>query len=113
MKDFHIDGTKMARNGCKMVIYQMQISMINLQFSQDLARLQGTFCGVPFEPIKILTHYAHQNDRLSLSLVKYLNTVGKEWPEKVLQQPFINSLSFPNSLYLFSAILIILVGGWG
>ena len=30
VKDFHIDGTKMARNGCKMVIYQMQILMTNL-----------------------------------------------------------------------------------
>ena len=56
VKDFHLVGTKMARNGCKMAIYQMQILMINLWFSQDLARLQGTFCVIPFEPIKILTH---------------------------------------------------------
>ena len=30
VKDFHIVGTKMARYGCKMAIYQMQILMINL-----------------------------------------------------------------------------------
>ena len=30
VKDFHIVGTKMARNGPKMAIYQMQILMINL-----------------------------------------------------------------------------------
>ena len=30
MKHFHIVGTKMARNGCKMAIYQMQILMINI-----------------------------------------------------------------------------------
>ena len=29
-KDFHLVGTKMAKNGCKMAIYQMQILMINL-----------------------------------------------------------------------------------
>ena len=30
VKDFHIVGTKMARNGPKMAIYQTQILMINL-----------------------------------------------------------------------------------
>ena len=30
VKDFHLVGTKMAKNGCKMAIYQMQILMINL-----------------------------------------------------------------------------------
>ena len=30
VKDSHIFGTKMARSGCKMAIYQMQILMINL-----------------------------------------------------------------------------------
>ena len=30
MKDFHMVGKNMARNGCKMAIYQMQILMINL-----------------------------------------------------------------------------------
>ena len=30
VKNFHIVGTKMARNGCKMAIYLMQILMINL-----------------------------------------------------------------------------------
>ena len=56
VKDFHIVGTKMARNGPKMAIYQMQILMINLWFSQDLPWPQGTFCVITFEPIKILTH---------------------------------------------------------
>ena len=56
VKDFHIVGTKMARNGRKMAIYQMQILMVNLWFSQDLVQPQGTFCVITFEPIKILTH---------------------------------------------------------
>jgi hypothetical protein len=30
VKDFHLVDTKMARNGCKMAIYQIQILMINL-----------------------------------------------------------------------------------
>ena len=30
LKDFYIVDTKMARNGCKMVFYQMQILMMNL-----------------------------------------------------------------------------------
>ena len=30
LKDFHIVGTKMAKNGRKMANYQMQILMINL-----------------------------------------------------------------------------------
>jgi hypothetical protein len=55
VKDFHLVGTKLARNGCKMAIL-MQILMINLWFSQDLARPPGTFCVIPFKPIKILTH---------------------------------------------------------
>jgi hypothetical protein len=35
VKDFHIVGTKMARNGSKMAIYQMQI----LIFISDLAKI--------------------------------------------------------------------------
>ena len=62
-----------------MAIYLMQILMINLDpFSQDLAWPQSTFCVITFEPIKILTHYAHQNDCLNLSFVKDINTVGKK-----------------------------------
>ena len=56
VKDFYIVGTKMARNGCEMAIYQIQILMINLWFSQDLAQPQGKFRVIPFKPIKILTH---------------------------------------------------------
>ena len=55
VKDFLIVGTKMARNGRKMAIYQMQILMINLWFSQDPTPPQGSFCVITLEPIKILT----------------------------------------------------------
>ena len=55
VKDFCIVGTKMARNGGKMAIYQMPILMINLWFSQDLVEPQDTFYVITFEPIMILT----------------------------------------------------------
>ena len=53
---FHVIYTKMATNGCKMAIYQMQILMINFWFSQNPLQLQCTFCVIAFQPIEILTH---------------------------------------------------------
>ena len=81
VKDFLIVGTKMARNGHKMDISQIQILMINLQ---------------------ILTHQAHQNDYLNISFVKIINSVGKKNDQKwSYSGKFINSLSFRNSLYIY------------
>ena len=36
------------------------------------------FFAITFEPIVILTHLAHQNDRLNLSFVKNEDTYGKK-----------------------------------
>ena len=38
----------------------------------------ATFEAINFEPIKILTHQASQNDRLNLSFVKDEDTYGKK-----------------------------------
>ena len=48
---------------------------------------------IMFEPIKIYTCLASQNDRLNLSFVKDENTVGKKCP-------FILSDSFPIRVYI-------------
>ena len=36
------------------------------------------FCVITFEPIKIYTRYAPQNDSLSFSFVKYIKIIVKE-----------------------------------
>ena len=62
----------MARNGRKRAIYQIQILMINLWFSQDQARPQGTFFNqLRFWPVKHIKH-------LNLRVVKVINKVGKK-----------------------------------
>ena len=33
---------------------------------------------IAFDPIKIYTDWAHQNDRRNLSCVRYINTVGEK-----------------------------------
>ena len=38
---------------------------------------------VAFDPIKISTHYAPQNDRWNLSFVKDKRVVGQTWPDLV------------------------------
>ena len=50
---FHIVGKQMAKNCSKMVIYQMQILVINLWFNQDQVWPHATFCVITFQPIKI------------------------------------------------------------
>ena len=53
---------------------------------------------IHFDPIKILTHYAPQNEHQNLSFVKD----KCKWDEKAVQSPFINSVSFLNTLYVLS-----------
>ena len=49
------------------------------------------FCVMRFEPIKIQTRLAPQNDRLNLSFVKDENTVGeKKWPEMILNGHYLS-----------------------
>ena len=48
--------------------------------------------------------------RLNLSFVKFSHMGAPKRPEKVLQQPFINSLSFPNSLYYLLTIASFRIG---
>ena len=62
------------------------------------------FFAITFEPIGILTHSAHQNDRLNLSFVKDKHTVGKKWPELVVKRPFILSFLFRNRVYILVSL---------
>ena len=57
------------------------------------------FCVIKFEPIKIYTRLAPQNDHLNLSFVKYENTVGKTMARNGPKWPFILSDSFPIRVY--------------
>ena len=61
----------------------------------------AAFEAITFEPIKIQTHLASQNDRLSLSFVKNEDTHSKKkWPETILQQLFKSNIHF-RSLFRF------------
>ena len=44
---------------------------------------------VAFDPIKIYTHLAPQNDRLNLSFMKDIYGVAKKWPEMFKKWPFL------------------------
>ena len=45
---------------------------------------------VAFDPNKILTCRAHQNDIQNLYFVKAINEVGEKWPEMVIKWPFMS-----------------------
>ena len=57
------------------------------------------FCVIMFEPIKIYTCLASQNDRLNLSFVKDENTIGEKMARNGPKRPFILSDSFPIRVY--------------
>ena len=59
---------------------------------------------IMFEPIKIYTCLASQNDRLNLSFVKDENTVGKKMATNGPKWPFILSDSFPIRVYLITVV---------
>ena len=44
---------------------------------------------ITFEPNKIQTHLAPQNDRLNLSFAKYSHKIAKKWQDMVLKRLFI------------------------
>ena len=46
------------------------------------------FFVITFEPTKIMTCLAPQNDRLNLSLVKYIQVIAQKRPEVVPKWPF-------------------------
>ena len=48
-----------------------------------------TFCVIAFEPIKIQTCLAPQNNCLNLSFVKDIKVVGKTWLEMVIKWTFV------------------------
>ena len=58
----------------KMQEMQMSVFVQNHQKSEMEI---FTLCVITFEPIRILTHKAHQNHRLNLNFVKNNPTVGK------------------------------------
>ena len=62
------------------------------------------FCVITFEPIKILTHKAPQNDRLNLSFVKEVHVIGKKWPEMVVKLTFIILFHFRTVYTIFKAL---------
>ena len=74
--------------------------MINLWFSQDLAQPQGTFCVITFEPIKIQTCSAPQNDHLNLSFVKNDHTYGEKMARNGRKTVIYEEHSFQISLYV-------------
>ena len=57
------------------------------------------FCDIAFEPIKIQTCSAPQNNRLNLSFVKYIKVAGKKWLEMVIKRTFVsdNNYETPSS----------------
>ena len=67
-------------------------------FAQSSERKIFSFCVKTIEPIIAKTCQAPENDCHNLSFVKKNTHVLKNWPEKVLQRSFINSVSFLISL---------------
>ena len=55
---------------------------------QEITKI--VFYVVAFDPIKILTLKAPQNDLLNLSFVKDFYVVAKKWPEMVIKWPFMS-----------------------
>ena len=58
-------------------------------------RITIAFCVITFEPIKIYTCQAPQNERFNLSFVTNTHIVDKKLPEMFVKWPFILSNSFP------------------
>ena len=80
MKDIEVVVEKMARNRRKMAIYFF--------VKKKLEREIFVFFVITFEPTKIMTCLAPQNDRLNLSLVKYIQVIAQKRPEVVPKWPF-------------------------
>ena len=76
LSTIHLVGTKMARYGCKMAIYQ-------LLFLRGFHAASGYI-------------WAHN---FSTKQVKNEHTYGKKWPEIVVQWSFIKKCSFPISVW--------------
>ena len=55
---------------------------------------------VVFDPIKMLVGWAHQNDRLNLSFVKDINTVGKQMARNGRKKVIYQYYSFLLRLYV-------------
>jgi hypothetical protein len=65
----------MARYGLKMAIYQL---LYILWVNQTWAQPQSISEAITFEPIKIYTRQAPQNDHLNLSFVEDEHAIGKK-----------------------------------
>jgi hypothetical protein len=70
VKDIHVDGGKLARNGGKTTIYISWVSQVRKNIF--------AFCVITSEPIEVQTCSAPQNDRLNLSFVKYIKVIVKK-----------------------------------
>ena len=65
---------------------------------------------VAFDPNKILTCWAHQNDSQNLSFVKAINEVGKKWPEILVKWPTPSFVLFVSKQSLILKLLFVLYG---
>ena len=63
------------------------------------------FCVITFEPIKIKTCSAPQNDRLNLSFVKYIHVDGEIWLKMVVKRLLVSLLTFVTP-YMYSQVLL-------
>ena len=78
MKDIHVVGKKMARNGHKMAIYESYIFFFFLTKLQKNGR-KKMFNGIAFDLIKIIRSLkASQNDCQILIFVKAIYVVGEK-----------------------------------
>ena len=60
------------------------------------------FCVITFEPIKIQTHSAPQNDRLNFSFVKDIHVDGGNLAWNSCKTAICQSTFFRDTLYYFS-----------
>ena len=70
VKDSYVDDGKLARNGRETAIYHFVSSQVKKNIF--------AFCIITFEPIKVQTFSAPQNDRLNLRFVKEIYEDGEK-----------------------------------
>ena len=68
----------MAINGRKMAYMICKFSFFFLTKLKNGNKNKIVIHVIAFDPIKIYTDWAHQNDCQSLSFVKYINVVGEK-----------------------------------
>ena len=72
----------------------------NKFFTKLKKKGEGNICVLTFEPIKIKTHSAPQNDRLNFSFVKDIHVVCEKMARKGRKTAIYQSQILSNSLYV-------------